>query len=64
MPYALSVDVQSRIDVVNRVHHKIQPLPKLIVEDRLRFLADSGHVVSDIQILVHPLSSLASGLRF
>ena len=62
MPHTLSVDVQSRVDVVNRVHHKIQPLPKLIIEDRLRFFADSGHIVLDIQILVHPLGGLASGL--
>jgi hypothetical protein len=56
------VDIKPGLDVVNSVHHEVETLPELVVEDGLGVRAHAGLVVLHVELPVDVLGDLAGDL--
>ena len=61
-PDALAVDVLSCLDVVDCVHHEVQVVPEIIVENMFIFRADSSFEGVELDITIHLMTNFACSL--
>mmetsp|Transcript_21396 Transcript_21396/g.33092 ORF Transcript_21396/g.33092 Transcript_21396/m.33092 type:complete len:705 (+) Transcript_21396:1078-3192(+) len=61
-PDASLIDVETGMDVVDGVHHKVEALPEVVVEEIFGVLTHASHVVLDVEGAVHAVSDIASHL--